>query len=1844
MRKLYLTLVLLVSAVGWLVQQRLREDGASGAVVSALVSGPVRSSTESVANDATVHAAAPLQTAPVVQDAPAAGAGPAASGADRPQEWDRFENWLARWRAAGADEKLALEEEGVFLAEERATVLKGLMQIDPKLAFELGIPLRDYVALPPAVQSKMERPFNIQTSFDVLRSMNVDENGVCNTGFPRKGEQQGPSGMVVLQAGSDDQMESYSYGARLAAYPGKQETTLHGYVLGNRQVLGEDSLQRLAVADIEAAVSLFGESSFGRGTSPVSGLPADPEIAAVYGGTVHWFASLEELGQAQALLRAIDTSVNPRPVTRYLGQMGIAAVARAGSAELITPETFAPVQAFVFSGYDRAWTCTPKKVFVAAIRYSQDTWDTNKHVPTLRTITAGVNQYIQQMSRGKSEFEVEVAPSAVVLSKTLYPNETTGLLEQLKNYYRNTLGKNPDDVDIWTSFVETANGAAGIAGKGLAGSWKCWITNCLGEGLWSHEYGHCYGLPHANSWVINPGLTDPLSAAGAHKEYGDQMDIMGSGLYPQGYWRMHALWSIGWRETAEYQEVSAPGIYRIYRFDHPDMGLAESNAGAAMTQGLRIRRGGGVSGQLFSIAHRAKYTNLPTIGRGLQVIWVKENQSSGWYDTSQSHMLDLTPETREVNSDGGLVVGRTFCDPVGGVSITALALRGTEPNVYVETEVKFGPFTGNRAPTGLKLTVPATASARSSLSMSATATDPDGDSLAYHWNFGDGTTAASATAAQTKTFTAGGTYAVKVVVTDKRGGTATATANIAVEDPLRSLSSAALPNWRGGGLHSIRSIGDTALYAMGSYEALYKTTDGTNWTKLSVTGSTGYSMFDAASNGATLVVLATKDADKSVKLFSSQDQGATWNSFVPASAATLSKLIWTGTNFMAFGGNSTNNYVLLSSNGITWSKVTVAPPQAGSWKGAASDGNGNVLMTGSTSGIPIVMTAFSSDHGATWSTFLSSINADAQDCAYFGGDFYAGGWNMYVSKVTGSGRVFTSVGSVKESRGYDFFFLPNQNFALARESKLDSATNLQLTRNGSDWFSLGITGNPAFKRGAAFKGCMHFIQTEIVGGYMTYKVARTTASVTASFETGDGGGAGNGGDGGETAPVILTQPISVVANPGSAASFAVWASGAAPLTYQWSKNGTPITGATNASYVVAAAGAGDAGSYRVAVANSLGTVTSDAATLTLNTPVTITQQPVGRTVAIGGSVSLSVGAAGTGPLTYQWRKDGAVIAGGTAATYTVASAQLIHAGSYAVVVSNVVGSVTSQAATVVVSGPPVVTQQPVGGAFNPGAALNLRVTVSSVSPPTYQWYKNNLAISGATSGSYAVTALQPVHAGTYKVVVTNSIGTTTSASTVVSINSGPSITVQPLSRTVRSGSAAAFSVTAMGTAPFTYQWRKGGVNIPGATSSSYSIAAASVANAGEYSVVVRNVAGTSTSSAAVLTVQVPVAITVQPVGGTINAGSPLSLSVTATGTGPLTYQWFKDAVALAGATSPTYSVPAAALAQWGSYMVKITNAQGTVSSGTANVLIATAPSITLQPAGVAITAGATGTLTARVLNGVVGTYQWKKNGVNVGAAQTLPALVTASTLTLSLPAASDLTEGAYTLALTNPRGTTTSATANVTVNYGAPRVLAYKLSASMATSVTVRNAPVVFTASIATAYNNESLQTTVRGTGTLTYKWYYQGVTEKVPTLIPSQTTATLNFAASAVPKGKAVTYILVVSNALGSTTGKFTVGNSVAPPSASMTIVAQPKPASVPEGGSATLSVVLSGAPVSYTWYRVEAAGVLDTVPAPSAPDLVLPSVSPSSVGEYFVVATDRNGGSVSSATAKILVLPAGD
>ena len=174
------------------------------------------------------------------------------------------------------------------------------------------------------------------------------------------------------------------------------------------------------------------------------------------------------------------------------------------------------------------------------------------------------------------------------------------------------------------------------------------------------------------------------------------------------------------------------------------------------------------------------------------------------------------------------------------------------------------------------------------------------------------------------------------------------------------------------------------------------------------------------------------------------------------------------------------------------------------------------------------------------------------------------------------------------------------------------------------------------------------------------------------------------------APTITTQPTNQTATAGQTATFTVVATGTAPLTYQWQKNGVNVSGATAASYTTPATTTADSGAtFRVVVSNTAGTVTSAAATLTVTaatvTP-SITTQPTNQTVTAGQTATFSVAATGTAPLSYQWNKNGSAMAGATSSSYTTPATTSSDSGSsFAVAVSNSAGKVTSNAATLTVN-------------------------------------------------------------------------------------------------------------------------------------------------------------------------------------------------------------------------------------------------------------------------------------------------------------------------------------------------------------------------------------------------------------------------------------------------------------------------------------------------------------------------------------------------------------------------------
>lgn len=173
--------------------------------------------------------------------------------------------------------------------------------------------------------------------------------------------------------------------------------------------------------------------------------------------------------------------------------------------------------------------------------------------------------------------------------------------------------------------------------------------------------------------------------------------------------------------------------------------------------------------------------------------------------------------------------------------------------------------------------------------------------------------------------------------------------------------------------------------------------------------------------------------------------------------------------------------------------------------------------------------------------------------------------------------------------------------------------------------------------------------------------------------------------GGTSPPSITAQPVGGSVTEGDTFTFTVVASGTGTLAYQWKHGGVDIGGATGSTLSLSPAQLTDAGDYQVAVSNSAGTITSATATLTvapLLVAPTITTPPANVTIHVGESLTLNVVASGTGPLSYQWQRNGQDLPGENAATLALATTTADTAGTYTVVVTNGGGSVTGASATV----------------------------------------------------------------------------------------------------------------------------------------------------------------------------------------------------------------------------------------------------------------------------------------------------------------------------------------------------------------------------------------------------------------------------------------------------------------------------------------------------------------------------------------------------------------------------------
>lgn len=336
------------------------------------------------------------------------------------------------------------------------------------------------------------------------------------------------------------------------------------------------------------------------------------------------------------------------------------------------------------------------------------------------------------------------------------------------------------------------------------------------------------------------------------------------------------------------------------------------------------------------------------------------------------------------------------------------------------------------------------------------------------------------------------------------------------------------------------------------------------------------------------------------------------------------------------------------------------------------------------------------------------------------------------------------------------------------------------------------------------------------------------------------------------APIITSQPASQTVAVGQNIGISVAVSGTAPFSYQWRKDGTEMSSATNATYSLFSVQTNQAGSYTVVVSNTGGSTTSAP-------PAVLAVNRLSQSISFGalpgklvGDSPLTLSATAGSGLPVSYSSSNPAVATTSGNTVTV-----VGAGTTTITVSQA-GDATYLAATpvsqtlVVSRLSQAISFGALPGKFVGDAPLSLGATASSGLPVSYNSSNPGVAtVSGNTVtivgvGSTVITATQ---AGDATYQPANPVPQTFTVSPV-----GAAITTPPQSQTVNSGATVSFTVSASGTAALAYQWRTNGVDLAGATNQSLTLTNVTTANAGSYTVRVSNAGGSVVSDPAMLTV------------------------------------------------------------------------------------------------------------------------------------------------------------------------------------------------------------------------------------------------------------------------------------------------------------------------------------------------------------------------------------------------------
>lgn len=567
------------------------------------------------------------------------------------------------WEASAKDS--SVRKQLIEHAKSRRVTFLKLMKDQPAEALKQSITIADFVALPKELKPYFERPLNARGDVDLLWETSLlgcADHADCNNAHKSCRHRN-----TILVEG--DKLDAYSETGN--HIPVLYDVPLSGIRLGHTAVVADAFVRKVTGEDFEAAASLFPEG--------VRYDEASAENAALIAGKLHTFAARSELENVErALTEARNKAIAQRhsriedPYDWLAGDSG----GDQGAGVDATPYQENQIDVLFiridFSDFPGApiskvdLETTLNSVDGHLNNYSYGNAGINYTVTNsvYRMPSTGANYALDSSAGDNIDGNDRIQDDARVLAAADYT---------IANY---------DVIAVYFPNIGSSNVPGSLityGGLGSIGGGKHWINGFNSVGIILHEFGHNYGMYHANYYHPEQQLGGTYQVAGS-LEYGDIFDEMGSGDSPEAHFSHLAKNYMQWMPDSKVAEATGDATYTIYRFD-------DINAISNPLLAVKVPMSGNVN---YWIGYRQLYTSTSyNLSNAAYV--VAENLASA----RETSLIDMTPESTASESDdrkdAGLPVGGTYYDSNAGVRFNALSKGGSTPNQWIQVQVVFDP-------------------------------------------------------------------------------------------------------------------------------------------------------------------------------------------------------------------------------------------------------------------------------------------------------------------------------------------------------------------------------------------------------------------------------------------------------------------------------------------------------------------------------------------------------------------------------------------------------------------------------------------------------------------------------------------------------------------------------------------------------------------------------------------------------------------------------------------------------------------------------------------------------------------------------------------------------------------------------------------------------------------------------------------------------------------------------------------------------------------------------------------------------------------------------------------------